>query len=208
MIRIGLTGSRYSGKDTIGKLFRQIKVPVFNADVILKFILKYEFEIIDKIIDTIGYEYYINGRLDSYEILKNDKFDEILKVVKPYIFKSYSEFEKKHKGSIYTIFNSSILFESNWIDYFDKIININAPLEERLNRLFTKKGIKDPFQKFDIEQYIKNEKVISKNNKADIIIHNFGIFDVLDQVNKADTKIVDFYLKTKMTKSTKNYILQ
>jgi dephospho-CoA kinase len=207
MLRIGLTGSRYSGKDTIGKLFRQIKVPVFNADVVLKFILKYEFHIIDEITDNIGQEYYKNGGFDSDEILKDNKFNDILKVVKPYIFKAYSEFEKKHGGSVYTIFHSSVLFESNWIDDFDKIITVNAPLDERLKRLFIKKGIKDPFEKFDIEQYLKNENVINKNNNADITIHNFGIFDVLDQVNKADTKIVNFYLKSKMTKSDKDYIL-
>jgi dephospho-CoA kinase len=207
MLRIGLTGSRYSGKDTIGKLFRQIKVPVFNADVVLKFILKYEFHIIDEITDNIGQEYYKNGGFDSDEILKDNKFNDILKVVKPYIFKAYSEFEKKHGGSVYTIFHSSVLFESNWIDDFDKIITVNAPLDERLKRLFIKKGIKDPFEKFDIEKYLKNENVINKNNNADITIHNFGIFDVLDQVNKADTKIVNFYLKSKMTKSDKDYIL-
>jgi dephospho-CoA kinase len=206
MLRIGLTGSRYSGKDTIGKLFRQIKVPVFNADVVLKFILKYEFHIIDEITDNIGHKYYKNG-FKSDEILKDNKFNDILKVVKPYIFKAYSEFEKKHGGSVYTIFHSSVLFESNWIDDFDKIITVNAPLDERLKRLFIKKGIKDPFEKFDIEKYLKNENVINKNNNADITIHNFGIFDVLDQVNKADTKIVNFYLKSKMTKSDKDYIL-
>ena len=199
MLRVGLTGTRYSGKDTISNLFRQIKVPVFNADVILKYILKYEFEVLDKISDTIGYEYFKNGQLVSDEISKMSKFNDVLKVVKPYIFEAYSKFEKKHNGSVYTIFHSSILFESNWHKDMDKTINVNAPLDDRLKRLFIKKNIKDSFMKFDIEQSLKSENIISKNNGANIVIHNFGIFDVLDQVNKADNKIVNFYLKSKIT---------
>lgn len=199
MIRVGLTGTRYSGKDTISNLFRQIKVPVFNADIILKFILKYEFEILDKIGDTIGDEFFKNGKLIPNEVLENEKFNDVLKVVKPYIFEAYSKFEKIHKGSVYTIFHSSILFESNWFNDMDKIITIKAPLDERLKRFFIKKGIKDSFIKFDIEYLLKKESVAIKYNNSDIIIHNFGIFDVLDQVNKADNKIVDFYLKSKIT---------
>jgi dephospho-CoA kinase len=207
MLRIGLTGSRYSGKDTIGKLFRQIKVPVFNADVVLKFILKYEFHIIDEITDNIGQEYYKNGGFDSDEILKDNKFNDILKVVKPYIFKKYSEFEKKHVGSVYTIFHSSLLFESEWYKEMDLTINVSAPFDERLKRGFLVNGIKCDYDKFDLENLLKKEKDHSfKNKLSDIIIQNYGIFDVLDQVNKADTKIVNFYLKSKMTKSDKDYI--
>ena len=41
MIEIGLTGCRYSGKTSVSKMFKQIGVPVFDADTILKFILNF-----------------------------------------------------------------------------------------------------------------------------------------------------------------------
>ena len=45
MIKIGLTGNRYSGKDRVCKIFEQISIPVFQADVVLKFIINHNFEI-------------------------------------------------------------------------------------------------------------------------------------------------------------------
>lgn len=201
MLRVGLTGNRYSGKDTICKVFRQEKVPVFNTDVILKFILNHEYLILEKIKDTIGEEYFNkNGLIDTSEIENNKKFYKILEIIKPYIFEAYEKFEKKHSGSVYTIFHSSILFESGWYKEMDIKININTPLDERLKRLFVAKKIDCDFSKFDIENLLKTESKPSlKNKSSDIIIHNFGMFDVLDQVNKADIKIVNTYLKSRNT---------
>ena len=45
MLKVGLSGNRYAGKDAVSRLFEQIRVPVFDADIVLKFILNYNFEI-------------------------------------------------------------------------------------------------------------------------------------------------------------------
>jgi len=49
MVKIGLTGNRYSGKDRTARLFEQITIPVFHADIILKFILNHNFEMQHKL---------------------------------------------------------------------------------------------------------------------------------------------------------------
>ena len=49
MIKVGLSGNRYSGKSTVCKLFKQIGIPVFEADVILKFIISRDLETINMI---------------------------------------------------------------------------------------------------------------------------------------------------------------
>jgi len=201
MLRVGLTGNRYSGKNTICKIFRQIKVPIFDADVILKFILKHEFQVLGTIKDTIGDKYFNSGYLDlDLDLVNIDgKFNDVLNIVKYNIFNAYERFEKKHSGSVYTIFHSSLLFESEWYKDMDLIINVSAPFDERLKRGFLVNGIKCDYDKFDLENLLKKEKDHSfKNKLSDIIIQNYGIFDVLDQVNKADLKVVNNYLKSKM----------
>ena len=198
MLKVGLTGSRYSGKSTISDLFRKIKVPVFDSDVILKYILRYDYKVINEICNKIGHEYIKNGVFNTDEILADNKFKDIVKIASPHILNSYYKFQDKHKGSVYTIFKSSILFESGISNKMDKIISINCPLDERLKRLYIKKSIKDSFMKFDIEQLLKSENYIDKVNNSDIIIYNFGIFDVNNQVKRADNDIVDFYLKSKI----------
>jgi dephospho-CoA kinase len=44
MFKVGLTGNRYSGKDTVASLFNKISIPVFDADVIVKFLINHNFE--------------------------------------------------------------------------------------------------------------------------------------------------------------------
>jgi len=81
----------------------------------------------------------------------------------------------------------------------DLTINVSAPFDERLKRGFLVNGIKCDYDKFDLENLLRKEKDHSfKNKLSDIIIQNYGIFDVLDQVNKADLKVVNNYLKSKM----------
>ena len=62
MIKVGLSGNRYSGKDRVASLFNQIGVPIFNADVILKFILSCNYEVLGKIKEKFGgLRFYINS---------------------------------------------------------------------------------------------------------------------------------------------------
>ena len=37
MIKVGLSGNRYSGKDRVSTLFSQISIPVFEADIIMNY---------------------------------------------------------------------------------------------------------------------------------------------------------------------------
>ena len=54
MIKVGISGNRYSGKSTICKMFKQISIPVFDADTVLKFILGHEITIVNEIRKNVG----------------------------------------------------------------------------------------------------------------------------------------------------------
>jgi dephospho-CoA kinase len=62
-------------------VFKQIGVPIFEADVILKFILNYNEELIDLIKIKIGSEYFTKDELDFRKIKDKNIFDKVLKVV-------------------------------------------------------------------------------------------------------------------------------
>jgi dephospho-CoA kinase len=51
-------------------VFKQIGVPIFEADVILKFILNYNEELIDLIKIKIGSEYFTKDELDFRRKIK------------------------------------------------------------------------------------------------------------------------------------------
>jgi dephospho-CoA kinase len=203
MIKIGLTGSRYSGKDTVAKLFEQIKVPVFNADIILKFILNFDINVNKDILDNYG-EYIFTGpesMIDPKKIRSKKDFDKLVNFAEFELKRAYERFRLENKQSVYTIFHSSILFERGWDKEMDFTINVFAPKDVRSLRCekITKQST------YNISELMKGEMDdLFKNKLADYTIHNYAscaiaFGDTCDQVNRIDQKIIDKYLIKEQT---------
>jgi dephospho-CoA kinase len=205
MIRVGLSGSRFAGKDRISKLFKQVGVPIFDADVVLKFILNYNYELLGRVKSEVGEVCFTNGLLDMKSILNNKLFDKVMDIIEPDLFNSYKRFEEVHKGSVYTIFNSSILFERDWQKKMDYNISVFTPKNQRISRaqFTTTQSITDLHK-------LANSEIdeLVKNRLADFVIHNYeSNSDVLDDVCKIDKMIIDDYLiKLRNEKKNKNEI--
>jgi len=203
MIKIGLTGNRYSGKDTVAKMFEQIGVPVFNADIILKFILNFDINVNKDILDNYG-EYIFTGpesMIDPKKIRSKKDFDKLVNFAEFELKRAYERFRLEHKQSVYTIFHSSILFERGWDKEMDFTINVFAPKDVRSLRCekITKQST------YNISELMKGEMDdLFKNKLADYTIHNYAscaiaFGDTCDQVNRIDQKIIDKYLIKEQT---------
>ena len=194
MIKVGLSGNRYSGKTRVSNLFKQIGIPVFDADTVLRFILNYNWELLGEIKHELGSEIFQGDYLNFREIKNPEVFNNILKMVEPDILNAYDRFNKK-QTSIYTIFHSSILFERGWDKNMDYNISVFAPINDRANRCkdITNQKIIDIYTSFQGEM---NE--LSKNTLSTYVIHNYddinntkAIGDLNRQVDKIDQKIID-----------------
>jgi len=218
MIKIGLTGSRYSGKDRICKLFKQISIPVFNADVVLKFLLNNNKEVISKIRKDIGNCVFnsideTNNSFDLKTISHMGAFDKIVNETEFELFKAYAKFQLKNKQSIYTIFHSSILFERGWYKNMDFNINVFAPNNDRLERCKNSTNLTflQMYDKLNCEM-----DPIEKNNLSTYIIHNYNYDhpeilrmkgDILKQVEIIDQKIINRYLIDESEKNRKVVVI-
>ena len=191
MIKVGLSGNRYSGKSTVASLFKKISIPVFDADVILKFIVSRDLETIEQIKKDCGSTIYVNGEIDSKKVTDLD-FERILKASSYQLLKAYDAFNLKYKNSVYSIFHSSFLFETDWCDKMDYNINVFAPKTHRMDRCKNLTSM----SMTNISYMLRGEMDdIDKNKFATYIIHNYENMDIENQVNKIDTKIIDLYLK-------------
>ena len=200
MLCIGLTGNRYSGKTRISKLFKQIHIPVFDADTVLRFALNYNTELNESLKPILGDFYFEFGLSNLNRVIKDKKFDIVLKHYEKDIFEAYNRFNLKNKNSIYTIFKSSILFEYGWDKKMDHNINVFAPSNVRIDRgkFHTDYGLSE------IYKFVKDEMDdLDKNKKSDYVIHNYDPNDVLSEVCKVDKVIIDRYLYTNMTENVK-----
>jgi dephospho-CoA kinase len=203
MIKVGLSGNRYSGKNRVKSLFKQIGIPVFEADIVLNFILNYNWELLGEVRQELGSEIFKKDLLDFKNIKNPEVFNNILDIVQPDIFRAYERFNDKNSNSIYTIFNSSILFERNWDKNMDKSISVFAPVTDRIKRCKyeTNMGL------LTINDFTKTEMdPLEKNRLSDYTIHNYNngelsVFgDILQQVSQVDQKIIDEFLFNEVTK--------
>lgn len=191
MLYIGLTGNRYSGKKRISKLFKQIHIPVFDADTVLRFAIHYNTEINENIKSELGDYYFDFGLLNMKKVIKDGKFKEVIKFYEEDLFKAYNRFNIKNKNSIYTIFKSSLLFELGWDKKMDSNITVFAPSNVRINRckFHTEQSMSE------IYKLVKTEMDdLDKNKKSDYIIHNYEPNDTLNEICKIDRVIIDRYL--------------
>lgn len=196
MIRIGLSGNRYSGKDKISKIFETIRIPVFNADVILKYIINHEISVINDIKSTVGKHVFSYNILDPTLIKSQKEFDEIIDCAELELMLAYDKFNDKYKNSIYTIFHSSMLYERSWDKSLDYNITIHCPRVFRINRMKDSEGKKYK----EIYEFFKNEiDDNTKNGMANYVIHNYTPYykTPLQQVNEIDENIVNKYLVCK-----------
>lgn len=201
MIKIGLSGNRYSGKNRIATLFKQIGVPVFEADVILKFILNHNYELQAEICDRVGRIYFKDGILNEEKVKSDGKFSKIIGVVEPELYRAWENFLQKNQKSIYGIFHSSILFEMEWNKAMDYNISVFAPYSDRTERCkyLTNKTISSIYSLSKLEM-----DELEKNKLSTYVIHNYNndspyYGDSLTQVNNIDKIIIDKFIKDKMT---------
>jgi dephospho-CoA kinase len=207
MIKIGLSGNRYSGKNRVSTLFKQIGVPVFEADVILKFILNHNYELQAEVSDRVGRVYFKDGKLNEEKVKKDGVFSKIMEIVEPELYRSWERYLEKNKKAIYCVFHSSILFERDWDKAMDQNISVFAPYADRIERCkyLTNKSVSSIYSLTRLEM-----DELDKNKKSDYVIHNYNnespfYGDALKQVNEIDKKIIDNYLKSQTT--TKEFAL-
>jgi dephospho-CoA kinase len=201
MLKVGLSGNRYSGKNRISNLFKQVGVPVFEADVILKFILSHNYELQAEIADSIGRKYFKDGLLNAEKVKADDKFSKVLELVEPELYRTWELFLQKNNKAVYCIFHSSILFEKEWHKAMDINIAVFAPYADRIERckFLTNKSVSSIYSLTKLEM-----DELEKNKLSDYVIHNYNndspfYGDALTQVNDIDKKIVDKFLKQNMT---------
>lgn len=203
MIKIGLTGNVCSGYEMVGLLFKGLKVPVFDADIAVKFLLNYREDIIRNIKIQLGSDVYEKGVINANKFSTTEKFNRLFKVIELDLLKIYESWRLSNRHASYTIFKSAILFESG----LDKNMNYNISTfmskEERAS-ILAKTGVKIS-EAYDI---INSEmEDLLKNQRSEWIIHNYSNANLplISQVRDIHTKIESKSIKKIIDTTNFNY---
>jgi dephospho-CoA kinase len=186
MLKIGITGGIGSGKTTVCKVFETLGVPVFYADDEARKILQSN-NVVDLIKSFFGSSIVDeNGKIDrlklALEVFNDEnKLKRLNSIIHPEVAKVFNAWVENHKESKYVIKEAAILFESGANKGLDKTVNVEAPLELRLERVMRR----DNASEEKVLQRMKNQLSDEERKKlADYIIINDEKSAVLPQVIK------------------------
>ena len=147
MIKIGITGNIGSGKTTFSNLFKSNSF-IFNADKEAKKHLKKHSVLQKKLINVFGNQILTGIEIDFKKLahisFKNEKNQKILNgIIWPEVsmlITNAIDIAKKENCK-YFIVDAALLFEANFLHFFDYIILVTAEKNIRLKRAIKRKNI-------------------------------------------------------------------
>ena len=171
MYSVGLTSGIGCGKTLIAKVFTIFGIPVFNSDIQAKELYK-DSVFLQQIVHTFGNTIIENGKFIPQrlaDIVFNDSqaLKTLNALIHPKVLELYKLWQSQ-QTSPYTILESAIIFESNWQNHFNKIINITSPLEIVIERV----KLRDKISEDQILQRINNQLPTQEKEK----LSDYNIF--------------------------------
>lgn len=173
---VGLTGGIGSGKTTVAKMFSELGVPIYIADVEAKKLTNTSKIIRRELIKLLGERAYnetgINRAYVADKIFNdNDLLQAVNKIIHPRVAAHFKKWVSKQTAA-YVIKEAAILFENGSYKDCDSIILVTAPKTIRINRVLAR----DNSSKSEIEQRMNNQWSDEKKRKlAHVIIENIDL---------------------------------
>jgi len=139
MKKLGLTGGIGVGKTYVSKVFQQMGIPVFNADVEAKNCMDEDKELMQKVRTSFGENIYDNGMLQKAKLAKIvfnniERLAELNALVHPVVKQKFEDWYKQQAGEL-VIKEAAILFESDAHLGLDAVICVSATKKVRIARV-------------------------------------------------------------------------
>ena len=188
---IGLTGGIGSGKTTVAKMFSDLGVPVYIADLEAKKITN-EKETLHLLQQQFGPEVVENGNLNRSAlanlVFKNpEMLEQLNKIIHPLVAKDFENWVKNNENEKLLLKETAILFETSNHLKCDYVITVTAPIDVRIKRVQKR----DQTSADEIRRRMSNQWTDEEKAKlSDFVIENNNLSDTLQQVKNIYNKIV------------------
>jgi dephospho-CoA kinase len=185
MKKLGLTGGIGVGKTYVSKVFRQMGIPVFNADVEAKNCMTEDKGLMQNVKNSFGENIYDNGVLQKEKLAKivfnnNERLAELNALVHPVVKQRFEGWRTEQTAEL-VIKEAAILFESDAHLGLDAVICVSAAEKVRIERVQTRDGSSVTDIKSRMDKQMPQSK---KEELADFVIVNDGKQLLLPQLIK------------------------
>ena len=174
MIKIGITGSIFSGKTTASKIMSNNKGPLFSADKIVQQLYKkksFKKLIAKKLNFKLNLQF--KKELKKKILDKKENLNKLENIIHPLVRKEMFIFLKKNKNRKITFLEIPLLIENKLINHFDKTIFIRSSKRLRLKRYKLTGGNKKLFVLLDSKQIKDTEKMKLCDH---VVVNNNSLF--------------------------------
>ncbi len=191
MLKIGITGNIGSGKSTVCKIFENLQIPVFYADIEARK-LYFEEKIKNEVRMLFGTRVFSGDEIDTKKlaaVIFSDPaaLDKINNLIHPNVLKKYEQWLEQFRDVPYTLHEAAVLFEHNLQHRFHKTICVTAPNEIRVQRVMKRDGASEAeVRKRMARQWPEEKKVAA----ADFTVVNDGSRFLIPQVLKIHRQLI------------------
>lgn len=191
MIEVGLTGGIGSGKSAVGRIFKQLGIPVYISDIEAKIIANRNPRVKEKLQKLFGQDIYTEQGLDRVKLgqivfSNKEKLSQLNSVIHPAVQEDYEEWKRIQKAP-YVIKEAAILIETGGHKKVDKLLVVTAPEELRIQRVMQRDGLK----KEEVLARMNNQMPQKeKDALADFLIRNDESESVIKQVLKIHERLL------------------
>ena len=143
---IGLTGGIGVGKTTVTDHFTKLGICIIDADEVSRAITAADQPAVKKIAQTFGEQVLTNDKTLNREKLRElvfndqDKKQQLEQILHPLIRKQMQA-QANGADSDYVIFSIPLLIETGQMNFFDRILIIDAPDERRIEWIKKRSGL-------------------------------------------------------------------
>lgn len=187
MFSVGLTGGIASGKTTISNLFAKMGVPVVDTDIISRNLLEPGELAFDQVCAHFGPGIVsADGKIDRArlrEIVFNnpDEKSWLETMLHPLIYQRSHDAIITKAGAEYVLVVVPLLFETNFQSLVDRILVVDCPSTQQIERLVNRDHIKESLARKMLSQQLENTERVARAH--DIIDNRTDDTDLESQVD-------------------------
>ncbi len=188
---VGLTGGIGSGKSYVARIFQNLGIPIYEADLRARELSDSNPAIRKKIIDIFGDNAYQNEELNRNWIggqvfSQVDLLEKLNQIIHPEVDSDFSKWCTENNEAPYIIKEAAILFETGSFRKMNYNILVTAPEWLRIERV----GKRDLLSTEEIRKRMENQWDDNEKLKlADFVIINDGKSLILPEVLNIHQKL-------------------
>ena len=178
MLVLGLTGSIGMGKSTVGRMFAEEGVPVFDADAVVHRLQGPEGALVAQIESafpgTTGAQGVDRTALSERVLDAPEALRRLEALVHPAVAREREAFLEAHRDRPFVVLDIPLLFEKGGSSLVDRIAVVSAPAEVQRARVLARPGMSE--EKFGRILALQMPDA-EKRSRADFVIPTGGSLD-------------------------------